>query len=72
MLTVGKGAAGNVGAYAMGVPAGILIDTRGTRIAVLLGAVALACGYFPIHTGTGDTSSSNVAAWGLLTASRSL
>lgn len=34
----------------MGVPAGLLIDNKGTRIAVLVGATALACGYFPIHT----------------------
>lgn len=35
----------------MGIPAGILIDTRGPRMGVLVGAIALAAGYFPIHKG---------------------
>lgn len=50
ILIIVKGAAGNIGAYGVGIPAGILIDNRGTRIAVLIGATLLACGYFPIHT----------------------
>ncbi len=47
----GQGVAGNMGMYAMGVPAGILVDHRGPRLGVLVGAIALAVGYFPIHTG---------------------
>jgi MFS family permease len=43
------GNAGNLGMYAMGIPAGLLIDSRGPRWGVLLGCVCLACGYFPLH-----------------------
>ncbi|KAM5432105.1 hypothetical protein MferCBS31731_007606 [Microsporum ferrugineum] len=43
------GAAGNVGLYAVGIPIGYMVDTRGTRPATLIGAIALFCGYFPIH-----------------------
>lgn len=34
--------------YASGVPFGILIDTKGPRWSVIIGAFALACGYFPL------------------------
>lgn len=34
--------------YASGVPFGILIDTKGPRWSVMIGAIALACGYFPL------------------------
>ncbi|KAF3482816.1 uncharacterized protein GIQ15_02140 [Arthroderma uncinatum] len=43
------GAAGNVGLYAVGIPIGYMVDTRGTRPGTLIGAIALFCGYFPIH-----------------------
>lgn len=43
------GNAGNLGMYAMGIPAGLLIDSRGPRWGVLLGCICLACGYFPLH-----------------------
>ncbi|KAB8337265.1 hypothetical protein FH972_021567 [Carpinus fangiana] len=42
-----------MGMYAMGIPAGILVDNRGPRWGVLVGAVSLACGYFPIYKGFG-------------------
>lgn len=45
------GVAGNVGMYASGIPAGLLIDKRGPRPAILLGAIALGTGYFPIRKG---------------------
>ncbi|DAA78673.1 TPA_exp: putative MFS transporter [Trichophyton benhamiae CBS 112371] len=43
------GAAGNVGVYAVGIPIGYIVDTKGTRLVALFGAIALFCGYFPIH-----------------------
>lgn len=43
------GNAGNLGMYAMGIPAGLLIDSRGPRWGVLLGCICLAAGYFPLH-----------------------
>lgn len=43
------GNAGNLGMYAMGIPAGLLIDSRGPRWGVLLGCICLACGYLPLH-----------------------
>lgn len=43
------GNAGNLGMYAMGIPAGLLIDSKGPRWGVLLGCICLACGYFPLH-----------------------
>lgn len=36
--------------YASGIPLGLLIDTRGPRWGVLVGAIALACGYFPLYS----------------------
>lgn len=41
---------GNIGMYAMGVPGGILIDSRGPRWGVALGCVCLALGYFSLKT----------------------
>lgn len=35
--------------YALGFPVGLLIDSRGPRIAVVTGMLFLACGYFPLH-----------------------
>jgi hypothetical protein len=35
--------------YLAGIPAGILVDSRGPRLAVLLGAAFLLAGYYPIH-----------------------
>lgn len=40
---------GNMGMYALGFPVGLLIDSRGPRIAVIVGMLLLACGYFPLH-----------------------
>lgn len=69
------GAAGNVGAYAMGIPAGILIDSRGPRIGVLLGAACIAAGYFPIHTsydkGPGSMSVATLSFLSFLTGTGS-
>lgn len=36
--------------YASGIPMGMLIDSRGPRWGVLIGAIALACGYFPLYS----------------------
>lgn len=35
--------------YITGVPVGILVDTKGPRPSVVLGAILLALGYFPLH-----------------------
>lgn len=57
--------------YAMGIPAGLLIDSRGPRWGVLLGCIALACGYFPLHTayekGAGSLSVGALCFFGFLT-----
>lgn len=45
-----QGSAGNIGMYASGIPLGVLIDKRGPRWGVLIGAVSLACGYFPLYS----------------------
>lgn len=41
---------GNIGMYAMGIPGGILIDSKGPRWGVLVGVIGLAVGYFPLHS----------------------
>lgn len=41
---------GNIGMYAMGIPGGILIDTKGPRWGVLVGLIGLAVGYFSLHS----------------------
>lgn len=46
-----EGAAGNIGLYAAGVPVGLLTDTKGPRISMLLGATLMGLGYFPIYLG---------------------
>lgn len=38
-----------MGMYALGFPVGLLIDSRGPRIAVIMGMLLLAAGYFPLH-----------------------
>lgn len=38
-----------MGMYALGFPVGLLIDSRGPRIAVVMGMLFLAAGYFPLH-----------------------
>ncbi|RPA82074.1 MFS general substrate transporter [Ascobolus immersus RN42] len=43
------GTMGNIGMYLAGIPAGILVDSRGPRLSVLLGAAGLLAGYYPIH-----------------------
>lgn len=44
------GTFGNLGMYAVGIPAGALIDARGPRWGAVLGVICLACGYFPLHS----------------------
>jgi len=62
---------GNIGMYAMGIPGGILIDSRGPRWGVLAGCIALACGYFPLRSayvaGAGSMSVTALCFFGLLT-----
>lgn len=65
------GNAGNIGMYATGIPAGMLIDSRGPRWGVMLGAIALACGYFPLraayNNGPGSVSVGALCFFGFLT-----
>ncbi|KAK0102101.1 hypothetical protein ONS96_006064 [Cadophora gregata f. sp. sojae] len=35
--------------YSMGIPVGMLVDSKGPRPAVVIGALLLAAGYFPLH-----------------------
>ncbi|KAH8705172.1 putative MFS transporter [Talaromyces proteolyticus] len=43
------GVAGNIGLYCSGIPTGILTDTRGPTITLLIGTVSLFLGYYPIY-----------------------
>ncbi|CAG8973251.1 hypothetical protein HYALB_00000010 [Hymenoscyphus albidus] len=43
------GLSANLGMYTMGIPIGMLVDTKGPRLAVMVGAILLAAGYFPLH-----------------------
>ena len=45
-----KGTAANLGMYGAGIPMGILVDAKGPRLPVMLGALFLGIGYFPMHT----------------------
>lgn len=45
------GVFGNLGMYLAGIPVGLLVDRRGPRYGVLLGAVFMGVGYFSLHKG---------------------
>lgn len=36
----------------MGIPAGLLVDRRGPKYGIAMGALGLGFGYFPLHSGT--------------------
>ena len=42
---------GNLGMYACGIPFGMLVDRKGPRWGVAIGAVLLGAGYYPIAQG---------------------
>lgn len=42
---------GNLGMYATGIPAGMLIDAKGPRLGVAIGICFFAAGYYPIAKG---------------------
>lgn len=46
--------------YATGIPIGFIVDGRGPRLAVFIGAICLAAGYFPLYSayekGPGQTN----------------
>ena len=42
---------GNLGMYATGIPAGMLIDSRGPRWGVAIGTILFGAGYYPIAKG---------------------
>ena len=44
-----QGSFGNFGMYTAGIPIGMLVDSRGPRPGVVLGAVALGIGYYSIY-----------------------
>lgn len=44
--------------YITGIPVGILVDTKGPRLAVVMGAILLALGYFPLHAAYDNGSGS--------------
>lgn len=46
-----KGAAGNLGMYASGIPFGLLVDSKGPRIAIIIGAFTVGGGYYPVYLG---------------------
>ncbi|RPA94478.1 MFS general substrate transporter [Choiromyces venosus 120613-1] len=54
------GTFGNLGMYLSGIPSGILVDSKGPRLPVLIGAAALLIGYYPMYlameSGKGSTS----------------
>lgn len=57
--------------YAMGIPGGILIDSRGPRWGVFMGCICLSAGYFPLKSaydnGPGSMSVPLLCFFGLLT-----
>lgn len=53
--------------YAMGIPVGIFVDSKGPQFGVALGALALACGYFPIYQGTQDQLFRSIQICAILT-----
>lgn len=57
------GTFGNLGMYLSGIPAGILVDSKGPRPAIMIGAVSLFVGYYPIYLAfVGGKGSMSVAA----------
>ena len=52
---------GNLGMYMSGIPLGMLVDRSGPRLGIVLGAVLLGAGYYPIKIGQiqGAEGSSN-------------
>ncbi|KND86880.1 putative membrane protein, partial [Tolypocladium ophioglossoides CBS 100239] len=52
------GLSGNLGMYSLGVPVGVVLDHRGPRPFVLVGAVLLVVGYFPLHRAYASASGS--------------
>ncbi|KAG5954160.1 hypothetical protein E4U57_004772 [Claviceps arundinis] len=54
------GQSGNLGMYLLGIPVGMSVDRRGPRPFVLIGAVLLVAGYFPLHMAYNDGASDSV------------
>ena len=44
-----QGTSGNLGMYLLGIPVGMIVDSKGPLIAVTVGAFLLGAGYFPLH-----------------------
>ncbi|KAI5781250.1 major facilitator superfamily domain-containing protein [Geopyxis carbonaria] len=65
------GTFGNLGMYLSGIPGGMLVDSKGPRPPILLGAVFLLAGYYPIHLamlrGLGSYSVSSLCFFSMLT-----
>ena len=62
---------GNIGMYAVGIPGGMLIDTKGPRWGVFVGVIGLSVGYFPLHSaydqGPGSMSTAALCFFSLMT-----
>ena len=43
---------GNLGMYASGIPAGMLVDAKGPKWGVALGILLFGAGYYPLAQGT--------------------
>ncbi|KAG6296488.1 hypothetical protein E4U45_005734 [Claviceps purpurea] len=56
------GQSGNLGMYLLGIPVGMSVDRRGPRPFVLIGAVLLVAGYFPLHMAYNDGAPNSVVA----------
>ncbi|KAG6019883.1 hypothetical protein E4U40_006593 [Claviceps sp. LM458 group G5] len=56
------GQSGNLGMYLLGIPVGMSVDRRGPRPFVLIGAVLLVAGYFPLHMAYKDGAPDSVIA----------
>ncbi|KAG0637737.1 major facilitator superfamily domain-containing protein [Tuber brumale] len=57
------GTFGNLGMYLSGIPSGILVDSKGPRLPLLIGAAALLIGYYPMYLAMeGGKGSTNVFA----------
>ncbi|KAF4636403.1 hypothetical protein G7Y89_g1682 [Cudoniella acicularis] len=53
-----QGLSGNLGMYSLGIPIGMFVDTKGPKMATMVGAFLLATGYFYLHMAFSSSSGS--------------
>ena len=46
-----EGTFGNLGTYSLGIPLGVVVDSRGARPGTILAAILLGVGYFSLFKG---------------------